>query len=61
MLDSISSIPDFSIMVKSASVKKGCAKSKKTPKFGACAIYKNCKKILKAKKLLVHWAIVDYK
>ena len=40
---------------------KGCAKSKKTPKFGAGTIFKNCKKIPKAKKLLVHKATVDYK
>ena len=37
-------------ILKSTSVKKGCGKSKKTPKFGADAIFKNCKKILKAKK-----------
>ena len=42
------------IYLKSTSVKKGRAKSKKTPKFGAGAIFKNCKIILKAKKMLVH-------
>ena len=51
----------FKILLKSTSVKKGCAKSKKTPEFDAGAIFKNCKKILKAKKLLVHWETVDYK
>ena len=29
-------------VLKSTSVKKECAKSKKTPKFGAGAIFKNC-------------------
>ena len=38
-------------ILKSTSIKKGRAKSKKTPKFGAGAIFKNCKKILKAKKI----------
>ena len=47
-------------MLKSTSVKKGCTKTIKTPKFDAGAIFKNCKKILKAQKLLVHWATVDY-
>ena len=49
------------LVIKSTSVKKGCVKSKKTPKFGAGAIFKNCKEILKAQKLLVHWATVDHK
>ena len=43
------------VLLKSTSVKKECAKSKKTPKFGVGAIFKNCKKIvLRAMKLLVH-------
>ena len=42
-------------MLKSTSVKKGCAKSEKTPKFGASAIFKNCKKTLKAQKMLLHY------
>ena len=55
----IQGFPNYGL--KSTSVKKGCAKSKKTPKFGAGAIFKNCQKILKAKKLLVlHCATVDY-
>ena len=40
--------------IKSTSVKMGCAKSEETPRFGAGVIFKNCKKILKAQKLLVH-------
>ena len=32
-------------LLKSTSVKKGCAKSKKTPKFGVGAILRNCKKV----------------
>ena len=32
-------------VLKSTSVKKGCAKSKKTPKFGVGAIFKNYKKV----------------
>ena len=47
-------------MVKSTKVKKGYAKSEKTPKFIAGAIFKNCEKILKAKKLLVHLLTDDY-
>ena len=41
-------------VLKSTSITKGCAKSKKTPKFGAGTTFKNCKKILMGKKLLVH-------
>ena len=36
--------------LKSTSVKKGCTKSKKTPKFGVGAIFKNYKKVFQAKK-----------
>ena len=35
----------FILFVKVDFSKKGCAKSKKTPKFGVDAIFKNCKKV----------------
>ena len=38
-------------ILKSFSVKKGCAKSKKTLKFGAGAIFNNCTKVLTFKAI----------
>ena len=40
-------------VLKSTSVKKGCANSKKTPKFGAAAIFCNYKKILNIEQQLI--------
>ena len=46
--------------LKSTKAKKGYAKFKKIPKFGAGAIFKYFKKILKAKKLPTQRPTDDY-
>ena len=53
--------PTKTYILKLTSVKKECAGSKKSPKFGVGVIFKNSNKTLRPKNAVTHWATVDYK